>query len=271
MVSSNCSCCFSKVGFSYYMVKKWWKKSCVNYDVYFFGVPTIQCESIFYSEGGKTLHGMGSKLGVGDIGEWFLISLQASHPCPRRPKQGLYRHLPATTPGHCQSHQVFGMLINYSFKSMWQFNSTWPAIALWFQVPGHGMEEPAGLSSMHCDFNLLGLISILDECSYVSNWLLQSSPVAKCLFWKSRSRRSHLYLLCLYHFREGQKGAHKVLQVNSQIFFSLVEGLTPSVSVLKFFLLTAEICEGKLVQVWPSFHFLIIKWPSFPAFPLPCS
>jgi hypothetical protein len=30
---------------------------------------------------------------------------------------------------------------------------------------------------MHCDFNLLGLISILDECSYVSNWLLRSSPV----------------------------------------------------------------------------------------------
>ena len=38
MVSSNCSCCFSKVGFSYYMVKND-EKSCVNCDVYFLVCP----------------------------------------------------------------------------------------------------------------------------------------------------------------------------------------------------------------------------------------
>jgi hypothetical protein len=166
---------------------------------------------------------MGSKLGVGDIGKWFLISLQASHPCPRRPRQGLYRHLPATTPGHRQRHQVFGTLINYSFKSLWQFNSKWPAIALWFQVPGRGMEEPAGLSSRtQCIVISICLVwfpfwmnvhtCLIGCCNH--------HLLSLCLFWKSRSRRSHLYLLCLYHFWEGQKGAHKVLQVNIQNFFS---------------------------------------------------
>jgi hypothetical protein len=35
---------------------------------------------------GITLCSMGSKLGVGDIDEWLLISLLDSHPCPGQPR-----------------------------------------------------------------------------------------------------------------------------------------------------------------------------------------
>lgn len=58
-----------------------------------------------------------------------LAALEARRPRPRRPRQGLHRYLPAATPGHRQSHQVPGTLINHRFKPMGQFNSKCPAIA----------------------------------------------------------------------------------------------------------------------------------------------